>query len=110
MSRHARQRLLDVRAALDAIDAHTRRGDLSDGLVFDAVRVRLIEIGEAVKAVPDEVLAGERDLPWSEIARMRDHLAHRYFDTTHAVVAATVTQDLPELRRAVERLLENLGD
>lgn len=110
MSRHARQRLLDVQAALDAIDAHTRRGDLSDGLVFDAVRVRLIEIGEAVKAVPDEVLTGEPGLPWSEIARMRDHLAHRYFDTTHSIVAATVTQDLPELRRAVERLLENLGD
>ncbi|WP_432503230.1 HepT-like ribonuclease domain-containing protein [Kineococcus arenarius] len=110
MSRHARQRLLDVQAALDAIDAHTRRGDLSDGLVFDAVRVRLIEIGEAVKAVPDEVLAGEPDLPWSEIARMRDHLAHRYFDTTHAIVAATVSQDLPELRRAVEHLLESTTD
>ena len=106
MSRHARQRLLDVRAALDAIDAHIRRGDLSDGLVFDAVRVRLIEIGEAVKALPDEVLAGEVDLPWSEIARMRDHLAHRYFDTTHSIVAATVSQDLPELRRAIHRLLE----
>ncbi len=81
MSRPARQRLLDVLAALDAIEAHTRRGDLSDGLVFDAVRVRLIEIGEAVKAVPEEVLAQEPDLPWSEIARLRDLLAHRYFDT-----------------------------
>ena len=110
MSRHARQRLLDVRAALDAIDAHIRRGDLSDGLVFDAVRVRLIEIGEAVKALPDEVLAGEADLPWSEIARMRDHLAHRYFDTTHSIVAATVTQDLPELRRAIHRLLQTAED
>ncbi|WP_432519687.1 HepT-like ribonuclease domain-containing protein [Kineococcus sp. SYSU DK006] len=109
MSRHAHQRLLDVLAALDAIEAHTRRGDLSDGLVFDAVRVRLIEIGEAVKAVPEEVLAGEPDLPWSEIARMRDHLAHRYFDTTRSIVTATVTQDLPELRRAVERLLANTG-
>lgn len=45
-------------------------------------------------------------LPWSEIARMRDHLAHRHFDTTHALVAATVERDLPELRRAVTRLLE----
>lgn len=106
MTRHADQRLLDVLAALDAIDAHTCRGDLSDGLVFDAVRVRLIEIGEAVKAVPDEVLATEPDLPWSQIARMRDHLAHRCFDTTHSIVAATVSQDLPELRRAVEHLLE----
>lgn len=105
MSRDARQRLLDVRAALDAIDGHLRRGDVSDGLVFDAVRVRLIEIGEAVKALPADVKASEPSLPWSEIARMRDHLAHRYFDTTHAIVAGTVVNDLPELRHVVERLL-----
>jgi uncharacterized protein with HEPN domain len=75
-------------------------------LIFDAVRVRLIEVGEAVKAVPGAVLAREPDLPWSEITRMRDLLAHRYFDTTHAIVAATVSHDLPELRRAIDRLLE----
>ncbi|MQA34594.1 HepT-like ribonuclease domain-containing protein [Modestobacter roseus] len=105
MSRHDRQRLLDVLAALDAISGHMSRGDLADGLVFDAVRVRLIEVGEAVKALPPRLLATEPDLPWSEIARMRDHLAHRYFDTTHAIVASTVTNDLPVLRAAVGRLL-----
>ena len=52
------------------------------------------------------MLAAEPDLPWSEIARMRDHLAHRCFDTTHAIVAATVAHDLPELRLAVHRLLQ----
>jgi uncharacterized protein with HEPN domain len=110
VTRFRRQRLLDVQAALDAIDAHLRRGDLSDGLVFDAVRVRLIEIGEAVKALPTDLLETEPGLPWSEIARMRDHLAHRYFDTTHAIVAATVTHDLPQLRQAVTRLLGTVGE
>jgi uncharacterized protein with HEPN domain len=110
VTRFRRQRLLDVQAALDAVDAHLRRGDLSDGLVFDAVRVRLIEIGEAVKALPTDLLETEPGLPWSEIARMRDHLAHRYFDTTHAIVAATVTHDLPQLRQAVTRLLGTVGE
>lgn len=32
------------------------RGDPSDGLIFDAVRVRLIEIGEAIKAISSELL------------------------------------------------------
>ena len=105
MTRHHRQRLLDIQAALDAIDAHVSRGDVSDGLIFDAVRVRLIEIGEAVKALPSELLNSEPELPWTEIARMRDQLAHRYFDTTHAIVASTVTQDLPHLKQALERLL-----
>ncbi|WP_344688436.1 HepT-like ribonuclease domain-containing protein [Blastococcus jejuensis] len=110
MSRHERQRLLDVQAALDAIDAHVDRGELSDGLVFDAVRVRLIEIGEAVKSLPRELLDSEPGLPWTEIARMRDQLAHRYFDTTHAIVASTVSHDLPQLRRAVARLLDIAAD
>lgn len=109
MSRYRRQRLLDVQAALDAIGSHVGRGDVSDSLVFDAVRVRLIEIGEAVKALPRDLLETEPDLPWSEIARMRDQLAHRYFDTTHAIVASTVTQDLPRLREAIARLLSIVG-
>jgi uncharacterized protein with HEPN domain len=110
VTRRHRQRLLDVQAALDAIDAHMGRGDLSDGLIFDAVRVRLIEIGEAVKALPSELLTSEPDLPWAEIARMRDQLAHRYFDTTHAIVASTVIHDLPTLRQAIARLLGIAGE
>ena len=97
-------------AALDAIHAHVGRGDLSDGLIFDAVRVRLIEIGEAVKALPSELLKSEPDLPWAEIARMRDQLAHRYFDTTHAIVSSTVVHDLPDLRQAIARLLGIAGE
>lgn len=98
------QRLDDVMAAAEAIGAHLRRGALDDGLVFDAVRVRLIEIGEAVKAIDPHLLAAEPSVPWQDIAGMRDHLAHRYCDTDHALVAATVEHDLPRLVDAVLRL------
>lgn len=65
MSRRGRQRLDDRQAALDTIEDHLARGDLSDGLVSDAVRVRLIEIGEAVKGLSADLLATEPDLPWA---------------------------------------------
>jgi uncharacterized protein with HEPN domain len=103
-----RQRLADIQAAIDAIRSHLRRGDLSDGLISDAIRIRLLEIGEAVKALPTEMLDSQPDIPWTQIARMRDHLAHRYFDTDHAVLQATVDNDLPELERAVQSLAANL--
>ncbi|MGH3419134.1 MAG: HepT-like ribonuclease domain-containing protein [Streptosporangiaceae bacterium] len=109
MSYRERQRLTDIQAAIDAIRSHLQRGDLSDGLVFDAVRIRLLEIGEAVKALPAEMLGSQPDIPWTQIARMRDHLAHRYFDTDHAVLQATVDNDLPELERAVQALTETLS-
>ena len=107
MSYRDRQRLSDIRAAIDAIRSHLQRGALADGLVFDAVRIRLLEIGEAVKALPGELLDTQPDIPWSQIARMRDHLAHRYFDTAHAILQATVDDDLPELERAIRSLSES---
>ena len=87
---------------------HLQRGTLADGLVFDAVRIRLLEIGEAVKALPSELLDNQPQIPWSQIARMRDHLAHRYFDTAHSILQATVDDDLPELERALLLLVESL--
>ena len=50
------------------------------------------------------LLATEPDLPWAQVAGMRDRLAHRYFDTSHAIVHGTVDHDLPVLAAAVERL------
>jgi len=43
------QRLADMLAAAAAIRSHLERGSLDDGLVFDAVRIRLIEIGERLQ-------------------------------------------------------------
>ena len=108
MSYRERQRLADIQAAIDAIRSHLKRGDLSDGLVFDAVRIRLLEIGEAVKALPDDLLASQPSIPWRQITRMRDHLAHRYFDTAHAILQATIDEDLPDLERAVLALSHSL--
>lgn len=108
MTRRDEQRLDDILAAARAIAAHRRRGGLDDGLVFDAVRVRLIEIGEAVKSIDPALLNREPNVPWIDVAAMRNHLAHRYFDTAHAIVRATVEQDLPPLVAAVERLLADI--
>lgn len=108
MSRRDDERLEDIAASADAIASHLRRGNLDDGLIFDAVRVRLIEIGEAVKDIDPELLATEADIPWRDITGIRDHLAHRYFDTAHSIVQATVDHDLPALIAAVRRLQTSL--
>jgi uncharacterized protein with HEPN domain len=108
VSDRERQRLEDIQAAIGAIRCHTARGGLCDGLVFDAVRIRLLEIGQAVRALPDDLLAAQPQIPWRQITRMRDHLAHRYFDTAHAILQATIDEDLPPLRQAVTSLLRSL--
>jgi len=104
VSRYDSEWLADIIDAIGAIREYQRRGNLSDGLIFDAIRLRLIEVGEAVKRVDPATLALEPDIPWRDIAGMRDRLAHRYFDTSHAIVQATIDNDLPELEKGVKRL------
>jgi uncharacterized protein with HEPN domain len=105
VSRPERERLRDILVACEAITAYAAREGVDDDIVYDAIRVRLIEIGEAVKDIDPKLLATEPDIPWMEISRMRDQLAHRYFDTAHSIVRATAANDIPPLIAAVSRLL-----
>jgi hypothetical protein len=68
VSRHDHEWLDDIIGAIQAIRDYQERGSLSDGLIFDAIRLRLIEIGEAVKRLSPTLLASEPDLPWEAIA------------------------------------------
>ena len=109
MNRQDVSRLDDIVQAIDAIRGHLTKGDLGQGLVYDAVRVRLIEIGEAVKGLSPSLLDTEPSIPWSAIARMRDHLAHRYFDTDHAIVQDVVDNELEPLLLAVRSMAGRAG-
>jgi hypothetical protein len=85
MSYRERQRLADIQAAIDAIRSHLQRGDLTDGLIFDAVRIRLLEIGEAVKALPDDLLATQPSY--------RGGRSRAYWCTTPAINTGSLLQD-----------------
>ena len=109
MKRRDDERLLDIREAIAAIRLHLERGALEDGLVFDAVRMRVLEIGEAASVLSASVRALEPEVPWSDIVRMRNILVHRYFDTAFAVVQGVVRHDLDPLDAAAARMLVRLS-
>ena len=98
--------MADILVATDAIETYVAEGSLNQGLVYDACRVRLIEIGEAIKNIDPNLLATVPSIRWRAISRMRDRLAHHYFDTDHALVEYVVNEELVPLRAAVVALAE----
>lgn len=70
--------------------------------------VRALEIiGEAAKNLSKELRAKHKEIPWKEIAGMRDKLIHFYFGIKWELVWETVKNKIPELKN---QLLEILGD
>ena len=72
--------------------------------------IRAIEIiGEAVKRIPDSVKSRYQQIPWRDMAGMRDKLIHEYFGVDSRAVWDTVKKDIPNLRPLFDRILKDLG-
>ena len=65
-------------------------------------------VGEATKHIPDSIREKYPDVPWREMAGIRDRLVHGYFKVNLEIVWVTVTLEFPELRPMIEKVLADL--
>jgi uncharacterized protein with HEPN domain len=69
----------------------------------DAIMRRMEIIGEAVKNLDEEFL--NKNLNFRKVARMRDKLIHHYFGVDLGLVWDTAKNDLPKLKKDIEKIL-----
>lgn len=80
-----------------------------DTQVQDSVFRRLEIIGEAVKNIPDEIRTNYPDIPWRQIAGMRDVLIHEYFGVNLRRVWKVIKEDVDKLEKEINKVRkENL--
>ncbi len=72
----------------------------------DAIIRRLGIIGEAVKNLPMTFRSKHPDVPWKQIAGMRDILTHQYFDVDLVLTWKVVKHELPSIKKRISALLE----
>lgn len=72
----------------------------------DAVIRRIGIIGEAVKSIPESVRKQNTNIPWRNIAGMRDVVIHEYFDVDLNYAWETAKIGLPKLKRELVKFLK----
>jgi len=77
--------------------------DFQEGCAFC-----LIQIGEAVGRLPDEVKALSKDTEWNSIKGLRNILAHRYGTVWPTGIWQTITEDVPVLKDVCTSMLKAL--
>jgi len=109
MPRDYRLYLEDILEAIGKIERYTEGLSVAmlagDPKTVDAVIRNLEVIGEAVKALPEEIRSKEPEVAWQKIAGMRDILVHRYFGIDLEIIQDIVENKLPSLKEQVRRLL-----
>ena len=105
-------RLLDILDAIELLDKCLPVNKVLhqlDELSFMGV-VRCLEIiGEACKYLSEDLKNKYPDVPWRQVANMRNILAHQYFKVDITKVEKAVVEDIPKFKKQIQLILKSIG-
>ena len=107
--------LVQLRHILDAIEkiesyASVGKETFMTTSHWQDAAIRNLEIiGEAVKRLSDDFKRRYKDIPWRNVAGLRDVLIHDYMGVDLENVWNVIQQNLPDLKKVVKEKLEESG-
>lgn len=103
-------RLEHILQAIDTIFESTKgvsyEDFVSNKILYGAVVYYTMIIGECAYMLSPEFKVSHPETPWSDIAGMRHHLVHGYYQVNKRDVWDAITQDLNPLKMQVEMYLK----
>jgi len=116
MSRDLGLYLQDICDCIDKIKGYTEGMDshrlVQDPKTLDAVTHNLLIIGEATKQIPDSLKWQYPEIPWRQVAGLRDVIVHTYFKVNTQIIWDIIHTELEPLQKAIMLMIndENLVD
>lgn len=101
--------LSDIYEAIQRIATYTESMTyeqfLRDYKTQDAVVRNLEVIGEAAKSLSTHLKKAHPQIPWRELAGVRDKMIHHYFGINYEIVWTIAKEELPRLLPQIEDML-----
>lgn len=103
--------LRDMLEAIERIEDFIGNMDfeefVADDKTVSAVIRKLEILGEASKNIPRSVQQ-KYELPWQDMARMRDKVTHAYFGVDYEIIWKVIKEKLPEIKPIINQILEEI--
>lgn len=110
MRRNYKIYLKDILEAMESIERFVKEMSFEefrkDDKTASAVIRKFEIIGEATKKIPEEIRRKYPQIPWKEMAGMRDRLIHFYFGVDYKLVWETIKKRIPEVKPMIKEILK----
>jgi len=112
--RRERLYLEDIIDSIEKIQSFTAEMDINSFIRDDKTKSAVIRefeiIGEAAKKISLEIKQQHIEIPWSDMAKMRDKLIHWYFGINYQIIWKTIQERLPVIKTDIRKILLEIKD
>lgn len=101
--------LTHIRECIEEIHEYTgdKPGKLRESRAIQRAVERVLQIlAESTQRIDPALKASEPQIPWQQIAGLRNRLTHGYLNIDEDTIQDIIEQDLPQLATAIARMTE----
>lgn len=102
---YANKIMIDVQYLVSLTEKYTYEEIETNETILDSIFFRFIQIAENATKLSKELKINEKNIDWGAISGLRNRIVHDYGHMDLGIILSTLKEDIPELKKVMEKYM-----